>query len=334
VASAEQPLAAEGVFEAAPDIAAPGIASPAADTRQGCGAMGSLPLGAELSLLDDRLWMRPLEGAYAQPRPWNVMGAPEPDRAETRLYFEQGDEKMVTMSYELFATAGQDVLARVREEAARAYPTDDLERMDTLGAGVAALRLVPRALDTSGEAVRVLTLFVIGRDRTMQVLSFYVNPAAARGGREACVALALRSASTLRVGSRALETGRVVALPAGSQTLRLTLPAHGTVLEQPGPDFVVHRFFDLLPFGAPQVSGFAYFGGHPVNIRVSTDIIEQDVFGTPGRFYAIALTGGATRLDLMEEVSGGFFAHVQLTVPPGASAAPWLDALRTAELAP
>ena len=33
-------------------------------------------------------------------------------------------------------------------------------------------------------------------------------------------------------------------------------------------------------------------------------------------------------------VGGGFFAHVQLTVPEWASATPWLDALRDSRLAP
>ena len=212
--------------------------------------------------------------------------------------------------------------------------------LDVLGDGVEALRLVPRVLDTSSEAVRVLTLFVIGRDRSLQVLSFYVNPAAAqtsgdaRRDHDACVELALRSARTLRAGGRSLATGATETLEAGTRHLQVTLPPQGTLLTQPGPDFVVYRLFDLLPFGAPRVTGFVYFGGHPMNIRTSTDIIEQDVFGAPARFYAIALEDGATRLDLMEDVGHGYYAHVQLTVPAGASAASWLAALRDARFVP
>ncbi|MCB9659465.1 MAG: hypothetical protein H6726_17605 [Sandaracinaceae bacterium] len=333
-------LAPNGVFARATDIPAPRLPSPVADAQPACGAMGRRPLGAELPLLGDRLYIRPLEGAYAQPRAWNIMGAPEPERSETRLYFEEGEDKLVVMSYELFATAGPDVVTRVQEEAARAFPGDDLERMDVLGDGVEALRLVPRVLDTSSEAVRVLTLFVIGRDRSLQVLSFYVNPAAAqtsgdaRRDHDACVELALRSARTLRAGGRSLATGATETLEAGTRHLQVTLPPQGTLLTQPGPDFVVYRLFDLLPFGAPRVTGFVYFGGHPMNIRTSTDIIEQDVFGAPARFYAIALEDGATRLDLMEDVGHGYYAHVQLTVPAGASAASWLAALRDARFVP
>lgn len=328
------PPAAPGVFASTEDVPAPSLASPAEDARTGCGALGSLPLGAELPLLDERLWVRPLEGAYAQPRAWNVMGAPEPERGESRLYFEADDEKMVIMAYELFATAGADIVARVREEQARHFPNDDLQRTDVLGEGVEALRLVPRELDTSGEAVRVLTLFVISNDRALQVLSFYVNPRAAEGGRAACLGLALRSARTLRAGARTLEAGGTHQLWAGSRTLHVTLPPRGVVLTQPGPDFVVHRVFELLPLGSRRVSGFIYFGGHPVSIRVTSDTFERDIFGLTGHFYRIPNEDGSTRLEVMQGIGDDLYTHVQLTVPAGSSPDAWLAAYSAARLVP
>lgn len=327
------PPAPDGVFATA-ELPAPSVASPAPDARFGCGAMGQLPLGEELPLLDDRLWIRPIEGSYAQPRAWDVMGAPEPERGETRLYFESGDEKMVIMSYELFATAGSDVVARVREEQARSFPNDDLQRTDVLGEGVEALRSVPRTLDTSSEAVRVLTLFVISRDRTLQVLSFYVNPPAAAGGHAGCLGLALRSARTLRVGGRSLSIGGALELWAGRRRLHVTLPPNGVVLTQPGPDFVVHRVLELRPLGAPRVSGFIYFGGHPANMRVTTDTVDVDLFGRPARFYRIPNEDGSTRLEAMEDVGEHLYTHVQLTVPAGLSADAWIAAYGAARLLP
>jgi hypothetical protein len=296
--------------------------------------MGRLPLGPPASVLDNRLTIRPLAGAIAEPRAWNVMGAPEPERAESRLFLDRDGEKMVIMAHELFVTAGLDIVAQVRADAAENFPDSDVTRHDVLGEGVEALRVVPRALDTSGEAVRVLTLYVISPDRTLQVLSFYVNPRAARGGRDACLGLALRSARTLQAGTRALEVGQRVALWAGSRTLHMTLPARGVVVSQPGPDYQVHRYYDLLPLGSPSVSGFLYFGGHPANMATSPVTESHALFGAAASFYRTETAPGTVRLELMQPVDDHLYTHVSVVSRAGAPLEPWLRALGEARFQP
>lgn len=327
-------LAAHGVLAAASEVPAPSVPSPAEDARFGCGAMGRLPLGPLTSVLDNRLTIRPLAGAIAEPRAWNVMGAPEPERAESRLFLDRDGEKMVIMAHELFVTAGPDIVAQVRADAAENFPDSDVTRHDVLGEGVEALRVVPRALDTTGEAVRVLTLYVISPDRTLQVLSFYVNPRAARGGRDACLGLALRSARTLQAGTRALEVGQRVALWAGSRTLHMTLPARGVVVSQPGPDYQVHRYYDLLPLGSPSVSGFLYFGGHPANMATSPVTESHPLFGAAASFYRTETSPSTVRLELMQPVDDHLFTHVSVVSRAGAPLEPWLRALGEARFQP
>lgn len=327
-------LAGHGVLAAASEVPAPSTPSPAEDARFACGNMGRLPLGPPASVLDNRLTIRPLTGAIAQPRAWNIMGAPEPERAESRLFLDRDGEKMVIMAHELFVTAGLDIVAQVRADAAENFPDSDVTRHDLLGDGVEALRVVPRTLDTSGEAVRVLTLYVISPDRTLQVLSFYVNPRAARGGRDACLGLALRSARTLQAGPRALEVGQPVALWAGGRTLHMTLPARGVVVSQPGPDYQVHRYYDLVPLGSPSVSGFLYFGGHPANMAMSPVTESHALFGDAASFYRTETAPDTVRLELMQPVGDHLYTHVSVVSRGGAPLDPWLRALGDAHFQP
>lgn len=163
-----------------------------------------------MGLLDDRLLIRPIEGAIEEPPSWDVMGAPQPIRAQTRLFYDHGGQKMVIMSYELFASAGEDIAERVRADAANAFPGAALTQTDRLVEGLEVVRVVPPALGTSREAVFVLALYVIRADRTVQLVAFYIDPSAAASG--GCLDVALRSAQ-LR------PSGQVLALCSSAHRL-------------------------------------------------------------------------------------------------------------------
>jgi len=234
-----------------------------ADAAIDCGRVGSRPLGNEVALLDGRLHIRPVQGAIIEARPWDIMGAPEPTTSETRLFLEAGDEKVVVMTYELFATAGDDFVAQLQQVIGESALPTRLERVAAVGEGLEAYQVLPESLDTSTEAVFTYGLYVISPDRTVQHLAFYVNPAAAEDG---CIDLAMRSAATLRAGERTLDrSARTWELVSGlpNRNLRLALPAGYSVITQQGPDFWVHRIFPVTDFGQSGPSGLVYFGGHP-----------------------------------------------------------------------
>jgi len=233
------------------------------DASLDCGSVGSRSLGDEVALLDGRLMMRPVQGATIEARPWDIMGAPEPTTSETRLFLEAGDEKVVVMVSELFATAGDDLVAQLQQVVAESALPTRLERVAAVGGGLEAYQVLPETLDTSTEAVFVYGLYVVSPDRTVQHLAFYVNPAAAEEG---CIDLAMRSAATLRAGERTLDrSARTWELVSGvrGKNLKLPLPAGYSVITQQGPDFWVHRIFPVTDFGERGPSGLIYFGGHP-----------------------------------------------------------------------
>ncbi|MCA9611799.1 MAG: hypothetical protein KC586_03465 [Myxococcales bacterium] len=315
------------VPEAAPSEAEVGpstVEAPALDATTRCG--GSRPLGAEASLLNGRLHMRPVEGARVEPRPWNIMGAPEPDAAESRLYLDAGDDKIVVMVYELFARAGSDVEAQVAHDAERSFG-GRLERAIPLGGGLRGYHVVPDTIDTSREAVFTYALYVISPDDTMQVLAFYVSPSLGRDGRDACLALALRSARTLRPGSRRLQLGGDFVLTAGSKNLHLTLPPNHTAFTQEGPDFWVHRVREVVDFGHEAAGAFVYFGGHPSRERLPGTPREMPLLGVPTA-WTVAPEG--TRAEALREVDREWFVHASADGPDASRMQTLVDAFGTA----
>jgi hypothetical protein len=308
------------------EIAVPpsSVEPPALDARTRCG--GNRPLGPEVSLLDGRLHMRPIEGARVEPRPWNVMSAPEPEAAESRLYLDAGNDKIVVMVYELFARAGDDVEAQVRRDAERSFG-GRVERSIALGDGLRGYQVVPDAIDTSREAVFTYALYTISPDDTVQVLAFYVSPSLGRDGRDACLSLALRSARTLRAGNRRLQLGGDFVLTAGSKNLHLRLPPNHTVFTQEGPDFWVHRVREVVDFGREAAGAFVYFGGHPSSERMPGETREMPLLGVPTT-WIVASEG--TRAETVREVDRGWFVHALAHGPDAARAQSLIDALSAA----
>lgn len=325
-----QGLSAHGVFAAATVLPAPSVPSPAGDAPVGCGALGGLPLGPRTFVLPDRLTVRPLAGARFVSL-WSGRES-EPGPVSSVLNTELGDEWITIASDELFATAGLDVVAQVRADAEERFPDSDLTRHDGLGEGLEALRVVPRTLGTT-PAVLVLALYVISPDRTLQVISFYISQPAAQDDREACLALALRSARTLRAGSRALEVGQPVALQVGRHLLHMTPPAGGLVVTEGGEESQFHRFYDLLPLGSPRVSGTLSFGRH-VGTFATAPTESHPLVGAPATFERTEPTPGTVRLDLTEQVGDLLDVHVSLESRAGAPFEPWLRVLGEARFQP
>ncbi|MEM9194126.1 MAG: hypothetical protein AAGF12_33435 [Myxococcota bacterium] len=322
-------LAPVGFLAADASIDSSSVLAPAVDDRTQCGRVGRRPLDAEVSLLDGRLHMRPVQGAILEPRPWNIMGAPEPMAAETRIYLEAGDEKVVVMTYELFALAGIDFVEQVRADAARSFPNTRLEQVAAIGAGLEALQVVPQQLDTSRDAVFTYGLYVVSPDRTVQVMAFYVSPSAATEGE--CTALAMRSARTLRAGDRTLEfQGQTWSLVSGaSGPLSLRLPEGYTVYTQEGPDFWVHRIRRVVAFGDTGPGGFIYFGGHPSAIRAG-DQFEGRLLGDATTWVRSEDEGHS--VEAIRPVGEHWFTHASVRGASADETAPLLQAIGNAAL--
>jgi hypothetical protein len=264
-------------------------------TATATGALGALKVESATDLLAGRLRVRLPKGARLEARGHSLMAAPESAQHETRVVIDAVSgavagagaalkrERLVVMSYELFATAGQDLLAAVRKDLGDDQPQPAIEAMSVAGPELRAVAVTPASLDKTREAIPVLGVYVAQADGTVQYLDFYNNPPAAEDAAGA-TALARRIAATLAPGPRRL------ALTAGSRALsdglKLQVPAGYALTRQDGPDFSVHHVRKLVQLGQPAPRLGVYVGGHPSfqYRQVERDTARPpDVKRVPGR---------------------------------------------------
>jgi hypothetical protein len=262
------------------------VLAPSSPASAAAGKLARLaPAATETPLLGGRLSVRMPPGARVEARRRSIMAAPESGHEETRVVLEAGEEKLVLMSYELFMLAGPSLEKNIRQDllSSRAAAPMRVEAIKA-GAGVEAFAVVPSKLATGTEAVLVLGLYVRSPDRTVQLLNFYVNPAAAKDG-AGCASLARKIGATVAAGKRTLrQQAGTRQLPApGGKGLTVTVPAGYVATMQAGPDFVVHRLRKLIVLGTPYSSIGIYLGGHPSYQYRQRGIVPGSVKQEPGK---------------------------------------------------
>jgi hypothetical protein len=238
-----------------------------------CGSVGGKPLTeTPLELLAGRLTVKGPQGSALLERTPSIMGAAESPEKETRVFYEDGDEKFVLMAWELFRSAGERLASQVRAEVELQFAGSEIpwcvERLPPAADGLRVFALVPTRLPAEGEALPVLSVLAAHPDGLAQLLRWYVNPALASDA-AGCIALARRAAATLAAGPRRLpRTAEARRLDAFSQTkqLELQLPADYVHTTQPGPDFAVHRIEPIVPLGQTGASLGFYLGDNPAEL--------------------------------------------------------------------
>jgi hypothetical protein len=146
------------------------------------------------------------------------------------------------------------------------------------------IQAIPSRFDATREAVLVRAAFVIQKDQTIQLVSVYANPEAARNPSD-CVQIAEKILRSVTAGSRSLNTAagtRRLYAYSNSKTLLITLPAGYVSTLQQGPDFLVHRIRKVQPFGADFAILGIYIGGHPAYHYARNDPSQTVVTRVPG----------------------------------------------------
>jgi hypothetical protein len=236
--------------------------------------------GEELSakptpLLGGRLLLRLPPGAQIQAMQEGLMAAAESPEEETRAIWDSGPHRLVILALECFETCPRDfagTAAAAAERWSRNGPRKFAARTHTAPTGQSAeiVLLIPDRLvpnPDEAEAILVRGAFVMGADRTVQLVQIFANPAFARD-EIACTSLAEAICASAAAGKKplALEAGeRILPWLEKGKALRAAVPAGYLVTRQGGPDFLVYRFRKLGVFGQdrPRTGIGVYLGEHP-----------------------------------------------------------------------
>lgn len=322
-----------------------------------------------LSLLSDRLSLRMPKGARVEARPHSIMAADQPNEQETRVMLDAGDERLVVMTYEVFARIpqGKDPESVVRAAMEKDFdpPRPTLTPLPLADARTKAWAVVPAAMDKNREAILVLAAYVVHPDGFVQTLSFYVNPASAKGegcsgqiraanasnlpkatsDLPGCTALARALASTIAPGPRRLDVAggeRKLQGQYNDDTFLAKVPPGTSVTTQKGPDFTVHRVLFPADLGAQQPTLGVYVGGHP---SFQYNQVEAKVKPTqkPGKALGQSVTWQVWQVNperVMAEAitahprSQGMKVHVFASAGSEKELAPLLDTAASLTLPP
>lgn len=229
----------------------------------GDSAFGGLELAEKpISLLDGRMEIRMPAAAVVEARQQGIMAAPEAAQRETRIVLDAGEQRMVVMTWEQFASAGEGFEAAARKGA---LPDTKVEAFAP-AEGLKGWRVEPARLDPDDEAAEVARALIADGDGHVMLVAVYVNPPSSQNDETGSRALAAKILASLRPGARKLDlSAREVVLETlpDTRTVRLHLPAGWIHYSQPGPDFVVHHLQQVVALGeSPPIAG-VYFGGHP-----------------------------------------------------------------------
>ena len=244
----------------------------------GAGELATLKPTESMPLLGGRLSVDMPKGTTNTARQASIMAAAESEEDETRLMLDADDERLVVMTYELFATVPTDFEAAAEKFAQDGQSVEALE----LDSGLKAFAIVPSSHDTSREAIFLLGALIGHSDGTVQYVAVYVDPDGAVDI-PGVTALARAIAASVEPGERTLETkARTVSMEGGK--LSLALPDDTVFTTQEGPDFAVYRVEWLAELGEQGPSLGIYVGGHPSYQWSQQDIAEDAVTKTTGTF--------------------------------------------------
>jgi hypothetical protein len=247
----------------------------------GAGELGKLVLAREpTEVLGGRLRVNLPASARLESRQPATAPASESAEEESRIVLDAGKEELVVIVHDLFARAGDNFAASVRQEIsasqgalASEYSLHPLRVADP---ACTAIAVAPREARVQGAVAFLQGAYVALPDGTVLLIHGYVNPEGLedRAGADALLAGILASASA---GPRKLlrEAG-VRTLEAG---LTVTVPADVIFAREAGSTFRVHWLKPMRLLGGPSEGGIGmYLGRQPDRTRHGVGL--PDINGT------------------------------------------------------
>lgn len=217
-----------------------------------------------LDLLNKRLSISMPKGSKNEARGHGTMAAPEANESETRLVFEDGENKMVVMAWELFRRAGTSYKEEVPKAFKQLSESESTPfKVSTIGEHITLG--IPEKPNAEDDAILYAAAFVRHNDGTIQRVVVYFNPEFHKKPND-CANQAKKIIESIKVGKRSLDLKageRNLDIPSEGSQMVVSVPDGWTFTTQQGVDFIVHSLRKVSDFGSSSASIGVYLGGHP-----------------------------------------------------------------------
>lgn len=218
----------------------------------------------EQSILNKRFYITVPDSAKNIARAGDIMGPNPNENKETRIIYDEGDERLVFFARELNVKSTTNLAETVRKESSPKFPFEVTEF--SADKSLKMLLITPKLFDSTKNAILIAGLLIQNADSTLSKFDAYINPAAFKE-KKRFSEIVQHSFSTIRPGERRVnldahtDTFNIM----GSKTrLQIKLPENYITQVSQGTDFEVYNINKIAAYGSVEDNSLVvYFGFYP-----------------------------------------------------------------------
>lgn len=226
-------------------------------------SLNGLQLNNELSILKDRVYLSFPDSAKNIARPTNIMSHDPNAEKETRILFNNGDERLVFFAQELFILANGTLLETLKSENDDYFEFEYSKIEDSHE--LIAIQSLPTKWDDTQEGILINSLTVMTKDSSLIRIDAYINPVAFKEQKENYIELSKSVFNSLKAGSRLNN------LEARTETYKIfgtdksfvfKLPKNSIIQIDQKYDFQVFRLISFGRLGDTSWQSISIYTGH------------------------------------------------------------------------
>lgn len=224
-----------------------------------------LELNNEQSILKDRVYLTFPDSAKNIARPVDIMSHDPNAEKETRIVFDNGDERLVFFAQELFVLANEKLLETLESENDENF-VFEYSKIKS-GSEVMAIQSIPTKWDDTKGGILINRLTVMTKDSSLIRIDAYINPEAYREQKEDYINLTKNVFNTIKDGTRLnnlesrTETHKIFGT---DKSFVFKLPKNSIIQIDQNYDFQVFRIKTYNRLGESSWKSVSiYTGNHP-----------------------------------------------------------------------
>lgn len=225
--------------------------------------ISNLELKNSQSILNDRIYLNFPDSAKNIARAVDIMSHDHNIEKETRIVFDNGEERLVFFAQELFSLGNANLLASMSKYKEDNFAFEFSQLINEKG--FEAVQSLPTKWKENRGGILINSLTVMTKDSTLIRIDAYINPEAFKAQKEKYIALSQRVFKTLQPGKRfnALNARKEkVNIFGTKKAFEISIPKNATIQVDQKYDFQVIRIIYYTKLEDTTWKSVSIYTGH------------------------------------------------------------------------
>jgi hypothetical protein len=220
-------------------------------------------LNNQQSILKDRVYLTFPDSAKNIARPVDIMSHDPNAEKETRIVFDNGNERLVFFAQELFVLANEKLFETLKIENDENFDFDYSEIKNS--SEIIAIQAIPTKWDDTKGGILINSLTVMTKDSTLIRIDAYINPDAYKEQKENYIELTKNVFNTIKNGTRfnnleaRTETHKIFGT---DKSFVFKIPKNSIIQVDQKYDFQVFRIMTYSRLGETSWKSVSIYTGH------------------------------------------------------------------------